>query len=122
MQFTYRRWPARRTPGFLGGLLVLVGVVVTFVFLAVLAALGLVLMVLVATAIAAERLLAALVPAYRHRRRGRYVTMPTTLRTMVWFTPGRSEPIEAHTLESPSGPGRSEPIEAHVIELPSGQH
>ncbi len=86
----------------MGGVLFLVGAVVTLLLLAFVAAVGLALMVLVAVVIGAERLLAALVPAYRRRRQGRYVNMPVTLRRMVRITPGHSEVIEARSFELPS--------------------
>lgn len=101
MQFSLRSWPRQRAPGLVGGALFLMGAVLTLTFLAVLAALGLLLMVLVGTAIGAERLLATLVPAYRRRRRGRHVSVPITLRSMVRFAPGRSGAIEARSFELP---------------------
>lgn len=101
MQFSVRPWPGRRTPGLVGGVLFLIGTLVTLTFLALLAVMGLVLVVLVGIAIGAERLLAALVPAYRRRRGGRYVTMPVTVRSMMRFAPGRNEAIEARSFELP---------------------
>ncbi len=53
--------------------------------MALLAALGLVVMALVGIVMGAERLLASLVPAYRRRRRQRYLSMPTGLVRVVRF-------------------------------------
>ncbi len=82
-------------------MLFLVGVVVTLAVLAVLAAVGLALMVVVGLAIGAGRLLAALSPSYRRRRRERTVTMARTFRAVVRFAPARSRAIEATASELP---------------------
>lgn len=75
------------------------GAAIVFVFLAFLAALGLVLMALVGVLIGAERLLGLLVPAYRRRRSERYLTMPSGLIRTVRFRSGPVQVIEAHSFE-----------------------
>lgn len=97
-----REWNGRRqSAGFLGGILLLIVVVAVLVLLAVLAALGLVLMAIVGVVIGAERLLGLLVPAYRRRRRQRYLTMPTALIRTVRFGSGPTQVIEVHSDELP---------------------
>jgi hypothetical protein len=81
--------------------LFLIGAVVTLTFLVVLTALGLLFMTLFSLVIGAERLLAALFPAYRHRRRGRYLVIPVSVRGMVRLAPGHREAIEASSFELP---------------------
>jgi Flp pilus assembly protein TadB len=82
------------------------------VFTALLAALGLVVMALVGIVMGAERLLASLVPAYRRRRRQRYLSMPTGLvrvvrfgarSTQVRFGARSTQPIDVRSSESPHG-------------------
>ncbi len=70
-------------------------------FLAVLAALGLVLMALFAVVIGVERLLGLLVPGYRRRRKERYLRMPTVLIRTVRFGSEPTKVIEAHSHELP---------------------
>lgn len=95
-------WRDRRRPaGFLGGALFLSGVVAVLVFLAVLATLALLVMALVGVVIGAERLLALLVPAYRRRRRERYLTMPAGLVRVVRFGSGPTQAIDARSYELP---------------------
>lgn len=101
VQFSRRTWPARRTPGLAGGALFLLGALATLLVLAVLVAVGLVLTVLVGVAIGAGRLLAALSPAYRRRRRERTVTMARTFRAVVRFAPTSNRAIEATAVELP---------------------
>lgn len=102
-----QRWTGRpRSTGFLGGVLFLVGAVALLVFLAVLAALGLLVMALVGVLMVAERLLALLVPAYRRRRRERYLTMPAGLIRMVRFGSGPTQVVDARSYEVPDGVAR----------------
>lgn len=89
----------RQSAGLLGGILFLAGAVALLVFLAVLAALALLAMALVGVLMGAERLLGLLVPAYRRRRRARYLNMPTGIVRMVRFGPGRGQLIEARSRE-----------------------
>lgn len=77
--------------------------VAALVLLAFLAALGLLLMALVGVLMGTERLLGLLVPAYRRRRKERYLTMPTGLIRKVRFGSGRTQVIEAHSYQSPPG-------------------
>ena len=101
MQVRMRTWPARRSPGIVGGVLFLAGVLATLTVMALLAILGLALLALAAVALGAQYLLAALSPAYRRRRSERTVSMPTVLRSMVRFAPGRDQVIEATATELP---------------------
>jgi hypothetical protein len=87
--------------GFLGGVIFLVVALTVLVFLAVLAALGLVVVALVGLAMGAERLLGLLVPVYRRRRRERYLTMPTGLIRTVRFGSGPTQVIGARSYELP---------------------
>lgn len=88
-----------RPSGLAGRILFLVGAVAMAVFLAGLAVLALLVMALVGTLIGAERLLALLVPAYRHRRRRRHVAMPAGLVRMVRFGSGPTQVIDARSYE-----------------------
>lgn len=90
----------------LGGVVFLLGVLVVLGAMVVLAAVGLVVMALVALVMGAERLLGVLVPGYRRRRAERYLKMPTGLIRVVRFQTG------------PTRMGRSNVIEAHSSELP----
>ncbi|MDA8276113.1 MAG: hypothetical protein M0029_12160 [Actinomycetota bacterium] len=101
MQFSQRAWPVRRTPGLAGGALFFLGALVTLLVLAVLAAVGLALMLLVGVAIGAGRLLAALSPAYRRRRRERTATMARAFHAVVRFVPSGGRAIEATAVELP---------------------
>lgn len=72
------------------------------VLLAVLAALGLLVMALVGLVMGADRLVATLVPAYRRRRRDRYVSMPAGLIRVVRFGSGAAaQVIDARSYERP---------------------
>lgn len=102
MQVSLQRWTSRRrSAGFLGGVLFLVITVAALILVAVLAALALVLMALVGAVMAGERLLGLLVPAYRRRRRLRYLTMPTGLVRAVRLGSGPTQVIEARSVELP---------------------
>lgn len=106
MGVSLRQWTGRRrSAGFLGGILFLAITAAVLVILAFLAALGLVLMALIGAVMAGERLLGLLVPAYRRRRRERYLTMPTVLVRTVRFGAGPSQVIEARSEELPRPEG-----------------
>jgi Flp pilus assembly protein TadB len=103
VQTSLRGWTGRRRPtGVVGGLFFLAGAAVVLLVLTVLAALGLIVMALVGLLIGAERLLGLLVPAYRRRRRERYLTMPARLFHLVRFGSGPSHVIDARSFEVPS--------------------
>jgi len=85
----------------MGGVLLLIGAVAVFIFLALLAALSLLVMALFGIVMGAERLLALLVPAYGHRRRERYITMPRVLVRTVRFGSRPGQVIEASSRELP---------------------
>lgn len=100
-------WRRRGRPtGSLGALPFLAGAVAALMVLTVLAVLGLVLMALVAVLMGAERLLALLVPAYRRRRRERYLTMPAGLVRVVHFGSRPSQVIDARSYELPDDASR----------------
>lgn len=102
---SFRGWRSRRrSAGLLGGFLFLIGAVAVLSLLAVLAALGLVVMALIGVLIGVERLLGLLVPAYRRRRRERYLTMPGSLVRVVRFGSGPGKVIEARSYELPHRP------------------
>jgi Flp pilus assembly protein TadB len=81
--------------------LFLLGVVTTLAVLAVLAAVGLAVMVVVGVALGVGRLLASLSPAYRRRRRERRVTMTRAFRAVVRLAPTGNRAIEATAVELP---------------------
>ena len=87
--------------GFLGGALFLIGAVAVFVFLAILAALSLLVMALFGIVMGAERLLALLVPAYGRRRHEHLITMPRVLVRTVRFGSRPGQVIEASSRELP---------------------
>ena len=102
VQVSFHRWTTRRrSAGFLGGVLFLVVTLAVLVLVAVLAALALVLMALVGAVMAGERLLGLLVPAYRRRRRQRYITMPSGLIRTVRLGSEPTRVIEARSVELP---------------------
>lgn len=108
MPLSLRAWNGgRRSTGFLGGLLFLIGAAALLLLLAFLAALGLLLMALVGVVMGAERLLGLLVPAYR-RRRNRYLGMPTILIRTVRFGSGPTQVLEARSHDLPP-PGELRP-------------
>ncbi len=82
-------------------MLFLVAVVAALVLLVFLAGIGLLFMALVGVLMGAERLLGLLVPAYRRRRRERYLTMPTGVIRTVRFGSGPTQVIEARSHELP---------------------
>jgi hypothetical protein len=94
--------------------LFVVGAVALLVFLAVLAALGLVLLVLVGIVMGAERLFGLIVPAYRRRRRERYLTMPTVLIRTVRF---QSQPTQANQVIE-VGPYELPPVSSEAPPVP----
>lgn len=91
----------RRSSGFLGGLLLVVVAIAVLVFLAVLAALSLFVIALVGVVMGVERLVGLLVPAYRRRRRDRYVSVPRGLIRTIRFGSEPTQVIEAHSYELP---------------------
>ncbi len=78
------------------------------VVLAVLAALGLLVMALVGLVMGADRLVATLVPAYRRRRRNRYLAMPAGLVRIVRFGSGSAQVVDARSYERPEQPRRTD--------------
>lgn len=82
-------------------MLFLVVAVAALVLLVFLAGIGLLFMALVGVLMGAERLLGLLVPAYRRRRRERYLSMPTGVIRTVRFGLGPTEVIEARSRELP---------------------
>jgi hypothetical protein len=114
-------WRGRRRPsGVAGTAVFLLGAAAVLVLMALLAALGLVVMALVGVVMGAERLLASLVPAYR-RRRQRYLSMPAGLVRVVRFG-ARSTQVRfgARSTQVRFGARSTQPIDVRSSESPHG--